>query len=221
MSPARRLVAWRARIFTVFSNLDADAAGISWIEIGNLWHCITHAEDTARLNQESLQHRRQYRKRVRPQLVVAFHIAGTGQDRQSPHATYSFTAQVAAAHTWLTHTAVKQSLSTEHVSPESHPEQTSPPQSTSVSAPFCAPSSQAIRSLHTPSPQDPEAQSLLCTQARPSAHAAQSIPPQSISVSTPFCSPSPHTPAANWQLSTPPRHTHAPSGVQIGGLWLK
>ena len=148
-------------------------------------------------------------------------LVPAGQDRQSPHATYSFTAQVAAAHTWLTHTALKQSLSTEHVSPESHPEQTSPPQSTSVSAPFCAPSSQAIRSLHTPSPQNPEAQSLLCTQARPSAHAAQSIPPQSISVSTPFCSPSPHTPAANWQLSTPPRHTHAPSGVQIGGLWLK
>ena len=119
-------------------------------------------------------------------------------DRQSPHTTYSFTAQV-AAHAWLTHTALKQSLSTEHVSPESH--RTDVTTTVHVRLPSILRTVVAgVRSLHTIS-QNPEAQSLLCTQARPSAHAAQSIPPQSISVSTPFCSPS-LTPA----VGSFPRH---------------
>ena len=79
---------------------------------------------------------------------------------------------------------------------------TGAPQSTSLSSPFCTPSSQAgaAQALLT---QTPLAQSPGALQAKPPAQAAQS-PPQSRAVSVPFCTPSSQAGAAQTLLTQTP-----------------
>src|SRR3989338_8916729 len=84
-----------------------------------------------------------------------------------------------------------QSVSAEQESRLAQAGQVPPPQSTSVSAPFCALSLQvAIGGLHMSDTQLLETQSVFAEQESRLAQAGQVPPPQSTSVSAPFCIPS-------------------------------
>src|SRR4051812_29553129 len=82
-----------------------------------------------------------------------------------------------------THAPDWQSVFTEHAKPEAHPEQTPPPQSTSVSLPFLTPSAQP--EAQVPLEHTPPLQSVLAPHFFPSAQRARHEPPQSTSVSSP------------------------------------
>jgi hypothetical protein len=77
-----------------------------------------------------------------------------------------------------------------------------PPQSTSVSEPFCTPSEQ-LGIWQTPFWQTLSMQSEPTRHVLPSAHAGQALPPQSTAVSVPFLRPS--LQVGGWQ--TPPVQT--------------
>jgi hypothetical protein len=65
-----------------------------------------------------------------------------------------------------------------------------PPQSVSVSVPFCAPSVHVGGGAHVPLRQMPEEHWPLAVQVRPGAHSAQGAAPQSVTGSLPFLTPS-------------------------------
>src|SRR4051794_35894813 len=93
-------------------------------------------------------------------------------------------AQVPLTHAWL-----EQSLATLQVLCGSHFGQL-PPQSTSVSLPFFAPSLHCELTQVPSEPQTPETQSLALPQSLPLPHLLHSVPPQSLSLSLPLRSPS-------------------------------
>ena len=84
------------------------------------------------------------------------------------------------------HTPLTQSLPTTHESPAGHRAQVvAPPQSTSVSLPFCTTSEQfgtwQMLPMHTPLTQ-----SAATLHSFPLSHCGQALPPQSVSVSSWF-----------------------------------
>jgi hypothetical protein len=90
------------------------------------------------------------------------------------------------------HTPLVQSAGVRHDLVSAHFEQTPPPQSTSVSAPFFTVSEQVgawhLAPVHTPLEQSPPAR-----HALPTAHPPHVPPPQSTSVSAPFFTVSVHS----------------------------
>ena len=73
-----------------------------------------------------------------------------------------------------------------------------PPQSTSVSVPFCFPSEQeGWAQVKAPGVQTPLSQSRASRQARPLTHLGQ-FPPQSVADSLPFFTPSLQAAAMHW-----------------------
>jgi hypothetical protein len=86
--------------------------------------------------------------------------------------------------------ALRQSAPTRHVLPVSHGSQP-PPQSTSVSIPFCT-MSLHVGAWHIPPVHTPLAQSPAIRHIWPGAQSAMHEPPQSISVSVPFFTMSLH-----------------------------
>ena len=84
------------------------------------------------------------------------------------------------------HTPLWQSVGAEHESPVAQLLPQLPPQSISVSVPFCTPSLQVgawqTFEVHTPLSQSPPT-----AQPWPTVHGEQVPPPQSTSVSAPFC----------------------------------
>ncbi|HVU03085.1 MAG TPA: hypothetical protein VHE30_15095 [Polyangiaceae bacterium] len=97
----------------------------------------------------------------------------------------------AAAQTRLAHTPLSQFPPMTHALPSGHGSQL-PPQSTSVSSPFFAPSAQ-VAPAQTPSWQELLSQSEPRTHVFPLLQVAQSEPPQSTAVSFPSCLPSRHS----------------------------
>jgi hypothetical protein len=82
-----------------------------------------------------------------------------------------------------------QSVSTSQDAPAAHVAHTGPPQSTSVSVPFCTPSAQS-GAAQNPALHRWLEQSASETQTRPGGQSVQAAPPQSMSVSAPFLMPS-------------------------------
>ena len=73
-------------------------------------------------------------------------------------------------------------------SPSAHFVAQIPPQSTSVSCPFCRPSSHCVATHNWDCAlQKVDLQSVPFAQPSPSAHVVAQIPPQSAPVSWPFC----------------------------------
>jgi hypothetical protein len=93
---------------------------------------------------------------------------------------------------------VTQSAGTLQCLPEAQAGQVPPPQSTSVSAPSCAPSLQVVP-MQTPLVQAPVLQSVPTRQCWGGTQAAHLPPPQSMSVSAPFCTPSAQV--GSWQVA--------------------
>src|SRR5437870_3806682 len=83
-----------------------------------------------------------------------------------------------------------------------------PPQSRSVSPPFCAPSLHVAAHVLATGSQRPPTQSESAAHAAPNAHFLGQPPPQSTLVSGPFFTPSLHDGAAH--TLTPPISTQTP-----------
>jgi hypothetical protein len=121
--------------------------------------------------------------------AVQVRVPATHAPTSVPHGVVApLVPHVEARHTLPEQIIDEQSASRRHALVAAHAPQVVPPQSMSVSSPFCTPSPQpgAVQTFGMVVEHEPLVQSPLTMHERPSEHVAHMPPPQSTSVSAPL-----------------------------------